>query len=482
MPELEVGKNYNPLAIVANADEAMAYRAAQSRTNEQNQAQARRIFADLTRASEQAGEEGDFSRVTGFGDNPAERVMQLHSQLAGIERAVYEEVRAEAERQRQESAVLRNVGGIVSVGGDGRLIRPQSTMTPAQRFYAAVEESGRPMADLIRSNWEHMEEFLGQETGLASEQIRQALFGTIGIRAANFTTTSWDPWFNREPGYMPSVSRPLQIVDVIPMGSTNSDTVAWMEETTRTSAAAEMAEASRAPESAFALTQRTTPVQRIGHRIPVTEQVMNDVGQSSNYLNTIMPFSVMQRVDGQILNGDGAAPNLEGILNKTGIGNTTLEKETGGTDLKDGIQGIRKAITAYKVANESYGRGDATVMPAMPTHILMRPELWEDISLQVTASVGFFLGNPSGEFAPRIWGVPVLETTHLATYAPGSVAGMIVDFTGMFVTLYIREGLSTQMGFDDQNFSSFMVTIRSSIRCALAIRRAAAFHTLTRAT
>lgn len=492
-PEIEFGKTYNPLAIVANADEALAYRSAQSRTQAENQELARRLFSDLSRANDQAGEQGDFSRVTGFGDNPAERVMQIHSQLAGIERAIFEEVQAEVQRQQRESAVLRNVGGgpLPQLDGDGRPIMPRTSMNPAQRFMAAANATERTLRDLAGINWEHVEEFLGDDATLASEQIRRALFGSMGIRAvvpASFNTGDWDPWFNREPGYVPAITRPLQIIDLIPMGSTMTDTVAWIEETTNAPNAREVLEGGLIPEANYALTQRTTPVYRVAHRISVTENVLNDVGQTSSYLNLMLPFGVMQRLDDQILNGDGSnstvggedSETITGILANTNALNHVLPDDDGDKDvLVKPIHEIKKALTAYRTHNEAWGRRVGSDMGAMPTHILMHPDFWEQCCLAETTAGGFYLGNPANSFEPRLWGVPIVETTRMPN-AVNMPLGLIADFTGMWITLYIREGLSTQMGLIGDQFGRYMVTLRSGIRCALAIRRGAAFMKLTR--
>ena len=65
----------------------------------------------------------DLTRITGFGDDPAARIMEIHSQLAGIERAMYAHLTAEAraERATEEAAmVARNAGGAGGLPGSRR--------------------------------------------------------------------------------------------------------------------------------------------------------------------------------------------------------------------------------------------------------------------------------------------------------------------------------------------------------------------------
>jgi HK97 family phage major capsid protein len=86
-----------------------------------------------------------------------------------------------------------------------------------------------------------------------------------------------------------------------------------MEETTFTNSAAETAEGGTYPESALALTERSTPVQKITTFIPVTDEQLEDVPQIQGYLNNRLPFMVRQRLDLQILTGNGTTPNLRGL-------------------------------------------------------------------------------------------------------------------------------------------------------------------------
>jgi HK97 family phage major capsid protein len=72
-------------------------------------------------------------------------------------------------------------------------------------------------------------------------------------------------------------------------------------------------------EDQFVLTERSETVRSIGSSIPVTDEQLEDVEGIQSYLDQRLGSAVRQRLDNQILNGDGNAPNLTGILNKAGI-------------------------------------------------------------------------------------------------------------------------------------------------------------------
>lgn len=461
-PRIESGQTYVPFAIIANPIEALAYRAAQSRDAAGNTAIADRLNADLARAAEQAGDNMDLSQVQGFGDDPGERIMEVHSQLSGIERAVYEALQAEArERTAAEDIEMGNAARMGRGGG----VTGQESATVNRglehalgyidRMVAAARERAGEDADNVFNAARRGGQFQYQDAlpqGLRSHEIR----------AAVFQTTSWDPFYTREPGYVPSARRPLQILDIMPMSMTNTDTVAYMLETHYGPAADGVAEGATAPEARFEIQEQTEAVKRIRHRVPVTEDILADEGQTRGYLETVMPFGVMQVTDAQILTGAGDATDLGGILGKAGVQQRAFGKVSAGdTTVTKPFHGIKQAKTQVRVT----GR-------AMPTHCILHPEFWDEICLAETESGGFYLGRPSEEFAPRVWGMPVVENDNLSFAASGNM-GLISDLTGMFTTLYVREGVMTEMGTMGDQFGQWTVTIRSGWRGALVIRRPA---------
>ena len=475
--KVESGKTYAPMAVISNAAEALAYYGARERAHADNVTRAAALTADLSRAEEQAGPDMDLSRVNGFGDDPGARIMEVHSQLAGIERAIFMHISAEAtatrETEKAAAIVARNAGGAGGLpgpaSGAARMSRGRElAQGRTNRILAAVSpqvaEGEEYNADALRvlangGGFQHTDKL---PRGLRSHEIRAALFDT----------GDWDPFYTREPGYVPAVTRPIQILDILPMAQTGTDTVAYMAETTYTPAAASMAEGGTAAEAAYALTESTEQIKRIGHQIPVTEDALADEGQTRQYLDFVMPFGVMQAFDAQVLLGDPGttATDVAGILEKTGVQTKTFLKVGSTTVIKQPFHSLKQAKTQVRVT----GR-------AMPTHAILHPELWDELSLAETSAGGFYLGRPSDEFAPRVWGMPVIESDHLS-FAAGKDMGLISDLTGLYTTLYIREGVSTQIGTSGTQFGEWKLTIRSRVRAALVIRRAASHCKLIKAT
>lgn len=253
-----------------------------------------------------------------------------------------------------------------------------------------------------------------------------------------------------------AVTRPIQVTDLIPSFPINQPSFVYMEETTRTHAAVEKAEGAAAAESTFVWTERTSVVRKIFDSIPVTDEQLEDELQIQSLLDQRLQFGVRQRLDLQILVGDGVAPNLEGINNVTGIQTQAL-----GTD--DRITAFSKALTLIRFT----GR-------ATPSGAVFHPNDWQAYMLLKNANGDFLFGNPfSGAGPTSLLGVPIAVSD-----AQTENTGLIGDFAN-FSRLDDRRGVMVQIGFVGTQFTEGKVTMRADLRTAFTVTRPAAFATLT---
>lgn len=273
---------------------------------------------------------------------------------------------------------------------------------------------------------------------------------------ALFDTSSWAPETTRGPRIVDYVTRPIQLLDLIPQTTTAQTAVTYMEETLFTNNAAEIAEGGPYPESALGLEEKTEPVRKIGTWIPVTDETLEDEPRARAYINNRLPFMVRQRLDGQLLTGNGTAPNLRGILNKTGI-----QTQAKGGD--PGPDAVYKAMTKIKVNGL-----------AMPNATVWNPNDWQEIRLLRTTDGIYIWGSPSEPGPARIWGLPAIENFGLTE---GTV--VVGDFTN-FSELAVRRGMDVQISNSHADFfTNGKQAVRADIRAAFVIYRAAAFATVT---
>lgn len=281
---------------------------------------------------------------------------------------------------------------------------------------------------------------------------------TLDVELKTLLTTSagWAPEALRSDRFVEYATRPLQVADVIPQTTTSQSAVQYMEETTFTNAAAETAEAGTYPESALAYTEQTSPVRKISTFIPVTDEQLDDVPRMRGILDNRLPFMIRQRLDLQLIAGNGTAPNLRGILNVVGI-----QTQAKGTDpVPDAVY---KAIVKVNVTGQ-----------AQANAVIMNPTDWQSIRLLRTADGIYIWGNPSDAGPERIWGLNV-------TLAQAETAGTAVvgDFAN-YSELAVRKGIDVQVS---NSHSTYFIegkqAVRADIRVAFVVYRPAAFCTVT---
>jgi len=295
------------------------------------------------------------------------------------------------------------------------------------------------------------------EDMLGSDYLaKTAQFETIGRKALMSTTAGFAPESIRLPGFVEGATRPIQLLDILPMGRTTQAAVPFMIESTRAPAAAETAEGAAYPEATFAFTQASVPVVKVGDSLPVTDEQLEDVALVESYINARLGFGVRQRLDQQAMNGNGTAPNLRGILNTGGIQTAAR-----------GANPVMDAIYIAIVNIMLVGRATAT-------HIVMHPRDFQRVRLTRTADGLYIYGSPLEAGPMRLWGLPVVLND-----ATAEGTALVGSFEPNWIMLFERRGIDIQMGYVGTQFTSGLRTMRADMRAALAVFRPAAFHTVT---
>jgi len=278
----------------------------------------------------------------------------------------------------------------------------------------------------------------------------------IELKTLMTTTAGWAPEVLRTGQVVDFATRPIQVIDLIPPGETNQAAVQYMEETTFTNAAAEAAEAGTYAESALVLTERSVTVRKIATFLPVTDEQLDDVPMIRGYLDQRLPFMVRQRLDGQVLTGNGTPPNMAGFLSTAGI-----QTQAKGADPSP--DAVYKAMVKVRVT----GRG-------MPNGLVYHPTNWQDVRLLRTADGIYIWGNPSDAGPERMWGLAVAQSDAITLGT-----ALVGDFQN-YSQLVTRRGIETQIS---NSHSTFFIegkqAIRADMRAVLVVYRPAAFCTVT---
>jgi len=273
-------------------------------------------------------------------------------------------------------------------------------------------------------------------------------FGEHGIKTLLQTSAGLQPRTDNGTVIVDKIIRPVQALDLFPADRTDLFEIPSMEETTRTQAAAELAEAGTYAEDAFAFTRRTSPVKKIGSEIPVTDEQLDDVPGMNALLNNRLVFGVRARIDQQIMVGDGSGSTLTGLTNASNV-------QTQAKAADPAANAILKAITLVRVS----GR-------ANPTHIFMHGTDIQNLRLSQNAQGDYQFGPPYAVGEQGAWGLPIVQTEALT-----QGTAVVASLNPMWVQLYFRKDVEVSVGFINDQFVKGQKTLRADARVALWIGR-----------
>jgi hypothetical protein len=262
-------------------------------------------------------------------------------------------------------------------------------------------------------------------------------------------------------GIIAPLLRPLSLLDLIPVGTTDSNSVEYVQVTAVPGGAAETVEGAVKPEAGLTTVDATAPVRTIAGWVKLLRQALDDISGLATLINTLLPYDVRRRIENQILSGDGVGQNLRGVLNTTGIG---------APDAVDGdnpADAILRAMTAVILSD-----GD-------PNFVAANPLTWQSLRLMReddTARTGQYLyGSPGALAAPTIWGLALTANRTVPEATP-----LVGDANG--ATLLVREGVNVKVSDSDQDdFVRNRVTVLAEARVAFPIWRPASFAVATTA-
>jgi HK97 family phage major capsid protein len=277
----------------------------------------------------------------------------------------------------------------------------------------------------------------------------------IELKTLMTTAAGFAPEVTRTGRLVEFATRPIQVAELIPQTTTGQSAVQYMEETTFTNAAAEVAEGGTYPEAALAFTEQTSLVRKISVYLPVTDEQLEDEPRLRGILDNRLPFMVRQRLDSQILVGNGTAPNLRGLLNVVGI-----QAQAKGADPTP--DAVYKAMVKVQVVGQ-----------AQPNLLVMHPNDWQDIRLLRTADGLYIWGNPSDAGPERMWGLTVAMAQALTENT-----ALVADTN--YLELAVRRGIDVQVS---NSHSTYFIEGKQAIRCdmrvALVAYRPTAIATVT---
>jgi HK97 family phage major capsid protein len=290
-----------------------------------------------------------------------------------------------------------------------------------------------------------------QRSGAFTTEVR-TLIGSFTTGAFDTNSDTWLPVNSREL-LTPTLQRRRPFLrDLLGVQPTGLASFAYMREqlaTTTETGAAMTSEASAKAEVDMLFTPADAPARKITAWIPVTDEMLSDAPTLRGYIDARLEYMLMIREEAQVYNGNGTAPNLQGLKGVSGVQTQTA------------VSGDFPATIAQAIAKVETVDGDADGVACNPT------DYWVAASKRYPNQFdnGFGGGAP-GAVGNITWGVPAVRTRALA-----SGAAMVAAWR-MGATIFEREGTTIKVGDQhSDNFVKNITVILAEKRVALPIWR-----------
>ncbi|MBL0375213.1 phage major capsid protein [Rhizobium sp. KVB221] len=243
--------------------------------------------------------------------------------------------------------------------------------------------------------------------------------------------------------------RRLAVRDLIPTIRVTEGSVEYPRQTTRTNAAAPVAEGASKPESEYAFEMKNTPIRTIAHWIPASRQVLDDAPQLRGLIDTELMYGLKLKEDSQLLAGDGTGQNLFGLIPQATAYSAPITLTSPTMIDQLGLAILQNALAEYPADG-----------------IIVHPSDWMRMRLLKNADGEYILGDPAKDTARVLFGLPVVDTT-----------GMTIDkfLVGSFqaaATIYDRWDARIEVSTEHADFfTKNLVAILCEERLGLAVKR-----------
>ncbi|MGL4681260.1 MAG: phage major capsid protein, partial [Plesiomonas shigelloides] len=355
-----------------------------------------------------------------------------------------------AQEQKLEASIQKFEGQLAEKGKVDSEVRAE--VKELSNEFKSIQDQLTDIAQKQTGYIGQQEQYLSAgEQFVKSEQYKQLLAGNVQrARLEVKNTVSSDSttvYPDQKPGIIAGDFKPLTIRQVLNSITVNTNMVNALREASWTNDAAEVAQSAAKPESDITFEQYNVPITTVAHWIKISNQLMADAPAVVAYIETRLRDGLAQRIDAQLLNGDGTAPNISGL---TDTGNFTAYTPTAGDLLVDAINRAKYTLWAK-------GR--------MPDTVIVNPADWGAMErVREGAGTGQYLyGGPGLAAGMNPFGLRVVLSNNMA------VGKFLVGALRQSAVVYNRQGATVEMGYVNDDFTKNLITIRAEERLGLGV-------------
>lgn len=290
------------------------------------------------------------------------------------------------------------------------------------------------------------------EEFIKSEQFKQLVAGDrekarVEVKNTVTAVSGTTTYPMQRAGIIAGEFKPLTIRDIFRAIPVSTNMVTSMRELSWTNSAAEVSQGASKPESDITFEQYNVPITTVAHWLKVTTQLMQDAPAVVAYIETRLRDGLAQRIDAQLLNGNGTSPNLSGL---TDSGNFTAYTPTSDDLLIDAINRAKYSLWAKGYT---------------PDVVVVNPADWG--AMERTRESGtsgqYLYGSPAALAGMNPFGVRVVLSNNMNT------GKFLIGAMDRAAVLYNRVGATIEMAYVGDDFTKNLITIRAEERLGLGV-------------
>lgn len=338
----------------------------------------------------------------------------------------------------------------------------------AERHAAAVPE--KTITEELKEN-EAMARLVRDKKGMAMHTFKgknaeRLLERKTIFESAVGTETPGVIEADRDTGIVREAQRRLRVRDALSSRATQAPLVYWVKVNAPAVSASPMMqhEGLVKYENTVTFTTANSTVRTLATFVKASRQVLDDFAELAGLLRSDLPYYVNRQEETQLLSGDNAGDNLNGLITQaTPFDTALLTASLGWTR----IDQIGAAIQQVGEADE-----------IDPTFVILHKRDWWKIRRTKDSFGRYILGDPQSKGNPSLWDLTTIPTNSIA-------AGTFLVGSGDPAAAEIRDRMEMEVLIsteDSDNFQRNLITVRAEKRMCLAVKRPASYITGTFST
>lgn len=241
----------------------------------------------------------------------------------------------------------------------------------------------------------------------------------------------------------------------IPVSESNNQGVIkyWdWDSATTVRAAAAISEGAVFPESTAKFVEYTLPLQKVGDTLPVSEEFFEDEQMFAAELELFLSTNVDIKVDTDLINANGTAPNIKGILASVNA-YTPVASGISDASIYDLLVKVKESITTDGASKYS------------PDFVFMNISDINKMKLKKDANKNYVIPPFVDRNGKQVDGLLVIENNAIT-------ANSLVLGDSRYARIYYKPGVELSKGYTGTQFTEDMMTLKARRRFAFLIRNA----------